>query len=162
VVLGLTHYIFSFLHKQGVEISNSACTSCGESGGQLILCDGQNKKCNQEVHYHCADPPLSEADVAKLSSWFCRRCSARQAPPPKGHFPGFFGALMHNMDKQNTSAFSLPQDIKNRYAGVTAGPTGEYEERPELKNVSKKYDYIMFENFEQTGSCLLTFDSFSS
>jgi len=53
------------------------------------------------------------------------------------------------MDKQNTSAFSLPQDIKNRYAGVTAGPTGEYEERPELKNVSKKYVCIISKEIEQ-------------
>ncbi|KAK7940938.1 uncharacterized protein PG986_013325 [Apiospora aurea] len=56
---------------------------------------------------------------------------------------GTFGSLLDNLDKTNSRAFGLPQDIRDYFENVRTGPDGEYEELPAGKPVKvnkKGYD----------------------
>lgn len=102
--------------------NNDFCSACGGTGF-LLCCDG----CNRSFHFTCCDPPLNP-DASQLDEpWFCSVCETRRSPPPK-QTRGLFAMLLSVVVKQNTTAFEVPEVIRDYFEGVKTGLEGEYEE----------------------------------
>ncbi|EFX00425.1 phd finger domain protein [Grosmannia clavigera kw1407] len=98
------------------------CASCGGSG-ELVCCDG----CTRSFHFNCVDPPLQEGSNLP-DEWFCNVCASKRNPAALGHHQGVLGPLLNLIEKQNSSAFSLPDHVRDRFEGVKTGAEGEYED----------------------------------
>ena len=86
------------------------CAVCGvttELDSDLVLCcDGQNntKKCTNEVHMWCLDPPLSKVSP---QNWYCPSCSS-QDPNDK---VSSFAAYMSEFESEfATMSFKGPTE----------------------------------------------------
>ncbi len=70
--------------------------------------------------------------------WFCNVCRVSRQPA----FPVYTGALAsleEKLDAKNSSAFRLPDDVREYFEGVRTGVDGEYEEIvPVVKPTRKK------------------------
>ena len=96
------------------------CSSCG-GNGNLICCDG----CTRSFHLNCLDPLMPDPMPAE---WFCNVCLSNRQPPQSPAYRGPFALLLENLDAKNSSAFRLPDDVRDYFEGVKTGPEGEYEE----------------------------------
>lgn len=93
----------------------------------------------------CVDPPLHEDDIPHIEDFYCHECQHIFFPSQFTGNRGAFGSLLDNLDKTNSRAFGLPQDIRNYFENVRTGPDGEYEELPAGKPV-KYASYCPFPN----------------
>lgn len=106
--------------------NNDFCSACGGSGF-LLCCDG----CDRSFHFSCLDPPLSENASELNEPWYCFICVAkRPVTVDQGEKParGLFAALQTNLRKRNPTNFSLPQEIRDYFEGVSADKDGHFIE----------------------------------
>ena len=66
-----------------------------------------------------------DEDKVPEDSWYCNKCTTQMNPPEKQP-RGLLGPLLDDIEKRNPLSFSLPPFIKNYFAGVESGPSGEY------------------------------------
>ncbi|KAK8049905.1 hypothetical protein PG994_011635 [Apiospora phragmitis] len=128
----------SFNDKDRTSSNDDTCYTCG-GNGEVICCDG----CNYSFHPLCVDPPLHEDDIPHIEDFYCHECQHIFFPSQFTGNRGTFGSLLDNLDKTNSRAFVLPQDIRDYFENVRTGPDGEYEEFPAGKPVKvnkKGYD----------------------
>lgn len=102
--------------------NNDFCSSC-HGTGFLLCCDG----CDRSFHFACVDPPLTQNAKELQEPWFCYKCVAKRAQPQR-HSRGLFSALLSNLDKTNSSNFSLPKEVREYYDGVATGKDGRFME----------------------------------
>jgi len=102
--------------------NNDFCSACGGTG-YLLCCDG----CNSSFHFTCCDPPLAPNASELDEPWFCSVCEARRSPPSKQP-RGLFSMPLNAIARQNTTAFEVPEAIRDYFEGVKTGPEGEYDE----------------------------------
>lgn len=107
------------------------CASCG-GNGELLCCDG----CTRSFHLSCVDPPL--VDDQMPAEWFCNTCLSSRDPTWVTHRSGPFGALLVRLDARNSSAFRLPQEVREYFVDVQTGADGEYEEVAVVPKTTKK------------------------
>ncbi len=88
-----------------------------------MCCDG----CTRSFHFRCVDPPLQE-EGRLPDEWYCNVCLSGRRPMDMPLHSGVFGALMNNLEKKNSSAFRLPDHVRDYFDGVKTGADGEYEE----------------------------------
>lgn len=100
----------------------------------------------------CVDPPLHEDDIPTIEDFYCHECQHIYFPSQFTGHRGTFGSLLDNLDKTNSRAFGLPQDIRDYFENVRTGPDGEYEELPAGKPVKYASSRLLF-----AVSCLLTY-----
>lgn len=107
------------------------CASCG-GNGELICCDG----CTRSFHFVCVDPVLYED--AMPVEWYCNVCRTSRDPAAFPEHTGAFALLSEKLDAKNSSAFRLPDHVRNLFEGVRAGVDGEYEDIVNVPKVTKK------------------------
>ncbi|KAK8027513.1 hypothetical protein PG991_004569 [Apiospora marii] len=128
----------SFNDKDRTSSNDDTCYTCG-GNGEVICCDG----CNYSFHPLCVDPPLHEDDIPHIEDFYCHECQHVYFRSQFTGNRGAFGSLLDKLDKTNSRAFGLPQDIRDYFENVRTGPDGEYEELPAGKPVKvnkKGYD----------------------
>lgn len=96
------------------------CAACNGSGF-LLCCDG----CDRAFHFTCLDPPLSQEASELQEPWFCFKCVGKRAQPQKQQ-RGLFSSLLTNLDKRNPTAFSLPQNLREYFDGISTGKDGRF------------------------------------
>ncbi|RPB26446.1 hypothetical protein L211DRAFT_899709 [Terfezia boudieri ATCC MYA-4762] len=99
--------------------NDDLCCVCN-GPGKFLCCD----RCPRSFHFTCINPPMDEDKVPE-DSWYCNKCTTQMNPPGKQP-RGLFGPLLDDVEKRNPLSFSLPPSIKNYFAGVESGPSGEY------------------------------------
>lgn len=62
------------------------------------------------------------------AEWFCNTCLSARDPTWGTNTSGAFGGLLAKLEAKNSSAFRLPQEIREYFEGVQTGADGEYEE----------------------------------
>jgi hypothetical protein len=118
-----SHLITKLTWRASQDDNDDYCASCG-GNGELICCDG----CTRSFHLTCVDPPLMHDSMPV--EWFCNVCrtvrgaSANSLPIHNGPF----ALLLEKLDAKNSSAFRLPDDVREYFEGVRTGADGEYEE----------------------------------
>ncbi|PNS20711.1 hypothetical protein CAC42_2956 [Sphaceloma murrayae] len=98
------------------------CNACGGTG-YLLCCDG----CDKAFHFGCVDPPLDVNSSALDEPWFCQTCVAKKKPPPRQP-RGLFAGLLSRLEKCNPSIFTLPEDVRNYYQGISTGKDGKFDD----------------------------------
>ncbi|KAK8088731.1 hypothetical protein PG997_003692 [Apiospora hydei] len=132
----------SFNDKDRTSSNDDTCYTCG-GNGEVICCDGCNYSFQVDACPLCVDPPLHEDDIPHIEDFYCHECQHVFFPSQFTGNRGTFGSLLDNLDKTNSRAFGLPQDIRDYFENVRTGPDGEYEELPAGKPVKvnkKGYD----------------------
>ncbi|KAI0887218.1 uncharacterized protein GGS22DRAFT_106297 [Annulohypoxylon maeteangense] len=125
--------------------NDDSCYTCG-GNGELVCCDG----CNYSFHFLCIDPPMDEGHMP--DEWYCNECKHSYTPPFSGEYQGPFRSLFSLLDRKNTRAFRLPEDVRELFEDVRTGPEGEYEEavppKPKTtkKGVEEPFDFFKVKN----------------
>ncbi|BEJ14050.1 hypothetical protein CspHIS471_0312240 [Cutaneotrichosporon sp. HIS471] len=118
---------------EGPEIVNQDfCSSC-RGIGRFLCCDG----CPRSFHFMCLEPPFRIDELPESETWYCNKCASERNPAPAPDSPygikftdrtisTVFGHLIKRVENNNPEQFRLPQDIRQFFVGVSAGPLGEY------------------------------------
>ncbi|KAK3380006.1 hypothetical protein B0T24DRAFT_523092 [Lasiosphaeria ovina] len=107
------------------------CSSCG-GNGELVCCDG----CTRSFHFSCVDPPLRQDSMP--ADWFCNVCRTARDSASLPIHTGALALLLERLDAKNSSAFRLPDHVRDYFEGVQTGVDGEYEETPTVTKPGKK------------------------
>ncbi|KAI0902446.1 hypothetical protein F4806DRAFT_490919 [Annulohypoxylon nitens] len=132
--------------------NDDSCYTCG-GNGELVCCDG----CNYSFHFLCIDPPMDEGHMP--DEWYCNECKHSGSPPFDGEYQGPFRFLLPILDRKNTRAFRLPEDVRELFEDVRTGPEGEYEEavppKPKAtkKGVEEAFDFFKVKNADGPVLC---------
>ncbi|KAI1457261.1 hypothetical protein F4805DRAFT_199831 [Annulohypoxylon moriforme] len=132
--------------------NDDSCYTCG-GNGELVCCDG----CRYSFHFLCIDPPMDEGHMPE--EWYCNECNYFRSPPFNGECPGPFRSLFSLLDRKNTRAFRLPEDIRELFEDVRTGPDGEYEEavppkpKTSKKGVEEAFDFFKVKNADGPVLC---------
>ena len=62
------------------------------------------------------------------AEWFCNTCVINRGLASSSARRGAFGSLVGDLDARNSSAFRLPDGVRDYFEGVRTGVEGEYEE----------------------------------
>ncbi|KAK0722319.1 hypothetical protein B0T26DRAFT_641949 [Lasiosphaeria miniovina] len=106
------------------------CSSCG-GNGELVCCDG----CTRSFHFSCVDPPLRQDSMP--ADWFCNVCRTARDSASLPIHTGALALLLERLDAKNSSAFRLPDHVRDYFEGVQTGVDGEYEETPTVTKPGK-------------------------
>ncbi|GMK53711.1 hypothetical protein CspeluHIS016_0102970 [Cutaneotrichosporon spelunceum] len=122
---------------EGPEIVNEIvnqdfCSAC-RGIGRFLCCDG----CPRSFHFMCLEPPFRIDELPESETWYCNKCASERNPAPAHDSPSgikftdrtistVFGHLIKRVENNNPEQFRLPQDIRQFFVGVSAGPLGEY------------------------------------
>ncbi|KAK3692746.1 hypothetical protein B0T22DRAFT_495795 [Podospora appendiculata] len=129
------------------------CSSCG-GNGELICCDG----CTRSFHLNCVDPPLIQDSMPV--EWYCNVCRTARHPARFPTHAGAFALLLERLDAKNSSAFRLPDDVREYFEAVRTGVDGEYEEvvtvvKPGRKKKSDEETPDFFRTRDNDGNAVI-------
>ncbi|KAI8093398.1 uncharacterized protein BX664DRAFT_329620 [Halteromyces radiatus] len=128
--------------KENLDSRNhDLCDACN-GPGQFLCCEA----CPNVFHFACVDPPMEVSEVEELEGpWFCKKCAwQKQHSKTKSSTRGrrknrnqmtFFEVMAQDLETQNPVAFSLPENIRNYFDGVSTGPNGAYIDATTVKSV---------------------------
>ncbi|KAI2472067.1 hypothetical protein F4781DRAFT_48354 [Annulohypoxylon bovei var. microspora] len=142
----------SFGPPHNQDDNDDSCYTCG-GNGELVCCDG----CNYSFHFLCIDPPMDEGRMP--DEWYCNECKHRYSPPFGGEYQGALRSLFTVLDRKNTRAFRLPEDVRELFEDVRTGPEGEYEEavppkpKTSKKGVEEAFDFFKVKNADGPVLC---------
>lgn len=92
------------------------------------------ESCPRSFHFICAEPPVDEENLSHLDHWYCKTCASGMIPTPKVPF-GPFKLLIENMLRMNPVSFSLPEEIRRYFDGVSWNTsTGDFVDTKETKS----------------------------
>ncbi|CAK9780646.1 hypothetical protein CC85DRAFT_262422 [Cutaneotrichosporon oleaginosum] len=113
-------------------VNQDFCSAC-RGIGRFLCCDG----CPRSFHFMCLEPPYRIDELPESETWYCNKCAAERNPAPPQDQPAgvkftdrtlgtVFSHLVKRLETSNPEQFRLPQEIRQFFSGVSAGPLGDY------------------------------------